>query len=364
MDKTTGIILGILVIGGGALLLTRKKTVAAATTTDTAAKTTASTTSTTLTSAQMAQILADTQTKLDAAAKLAAAGNYSGASKAAQDAATTAANAGNTSAASQAAVAAASYADQANEVSAAKAALVNNTYAEATPATIASGLSTAFEIANSGLGGTAPVGGTITVTGQDGTKTFINTGSGYAVYTPAYAAAVSQVGALSSTQAAALKAAIISSGFATATDISKMSAAQYQVYAATIVANNPSILGGSTTGAPTADAAATAQAAAAAATAASMKAAVVNSDATLTYNEVAVQSGGGISGAISAAQAAGVTLQAPSGGGTVNIVQNLGTGAPSVVTTVATPTQAADYNKALAQGYTPFQAALISGISK
>jgi len=235
MEKSTGIILGIVVIGGAALLLLKKSPAAATTTTTGTSGTSA---------ADLAKIMADTQSKLDAAAKLAASGDNAGASKAAQDAATVAMAAGNIDAASKAAVAAAAYADQTSQVAAATAALKTNTYVEATKATVAANVSTAFEIANSGLGGSAAVGKTITVKGVDGTKTMINTGNGYAEYTPALKAAVSTV---STIPTSTLKNAIISAGFAKAAQISAMSDAQFETYSAIVVANNPSLVKTSTT---------------------------------------------------------------------------------------------------------------------
>ena len=67
--------------------------------------------------------------------------------------------------------------------------------------------------------------------------------------------------------------------------------------------------------------------------------------------------------AMEAAKGAGVTLNAPTAGGTVSILVNeskyVGEQA-QVKNVVFTPQQAADYNESLAKGYTPFQAAALA----
>lgn len=92
-----------------------------------------------------------------------------------------------------------------------------------------------------------------------------------------------------------------------------------------------------------------------------------NAAATAAYQTALASTedqGSSLSSAMQAAKAAGVTTQANPAGGTMQIVQNTGKGQPSVVTTTATPAQAAAYNKAIAQGYSPYQAAIIAGITK
>jgi hypothetical protein len=291
MDKKKGIIVAGLIISG-LWLWSRRNT--------------GGISANTLTAEQLAVIMTDTNNKLAAAANLAAKGDYSGAAKTAQDAATVAFNAGNTNAASKAAIQAASYADQSQQITAATAAAQNNTYYPATEATIAAGLSTAFEMANSGMGGNVAVGQTITVTGMDGTKTFINTGNGYAEYTPALATAQITTQSLDTTS---LKNAIISSGYATSTQINAMTDAQFEVYAATVIANNPSI-------ATKADA----------------------STPTQTNTQQFV--------------------------GTITVPVNTGTGAPTQTTVAITADQQSSYNSAISSGYSPFQAAIIAGITK
>jgi hypothetical protein len=345
-------VLGLIAIGGIAFLLLKKGGAAAV-----------SSGTTTLSDAAMAKIMADTQSKLDSAAKLAAANDYAGAAKAAQVAAQEAAATGNIPAASKAAIQAAAYANQAQEVARAKAGLETNIYVPATEATIASGVSTAFEIANSGLGGIADVGQTITVSGIDGEKAFINTGNGYAEYTPVLAAAAANVAV---TGAAAVKASIISKGFATSAQLAKMSDAELTVYEAIVLANNPGLVSGKTSAEISIENAASERAALNAANIATQAAATTNQAATQAYQQAVTQfdQSNPYSSAIAIAKTAGVTLNAPADGGTISIVQNLGTGLPSVVDVQVNPQQAAEYNAAINNGYAPFQAAIISGISK
>lgn len=125
------------------------------------------------------------------------------------------------------------------EVALSREALKSNTYVGATKATVAAGVSTAFEIANSGLGGAAAVGGTITVKGADGTKTLINTGSsGYAVLDSALNNALKVV---QPSNIAAIEQAAVDYGFTTRERLDAMPADEKKVYLATVVANNPSI---------------------------------------------------------------------------------------------------------------------------
>ncbi len=190
------------------------------------------------------------QTKIDYSAKYAELtdqaknatlkGDYVTAANICATAASMATANGDTSKASNFMKLASDYATKASTVRDAESAAKSNTYYPATPETIQAGASYAFEIANSGLGGSCAVGKTIQVTGRDGTKTFINTGNGYAEYTPVLSRAVDIVNTTDSTT---LRNKIISSGFSTAAKLDAMTEAERSVYYSTIIANNPKLLG-------------------------------------------------------------------------------------------------------------------------
>jgi hypothetical protein len=206
-------------------------------------------------------------------------------------------------------------------------------YVPATKATLLT--STAFEIANSGLGGTAPVGGTITVKGSNGTQELINTGGGYAV--------VNKDLAIALTAPILPESVIINAGYATQTQLNNMTTEEYRVYAAIILANNPS-LGG--IAAPISDS----------------RIATIFKDNAATGLAKSLTDKTYVA-AIDEAIAQGVDLSAPVTGGEVNILTNTSTvvGAAAVVTPVTlTAQQANTYNATIAAGYTPFQAATLA----
>ncbi|MBN1366600.1 MAG: hypothetical protein JW967_01565 [Dehalococcoidales bacterium] len=235
MGNGTGLLIGALIIGG-VMLLSKKG--AAVSTTETPGL------------EKISQEPGSKNSYLELAGIKAGQGDLIGAANAAMAASNAALKAGDTAGAQAAAKQAAIYANQAQEVEKATAALAEDHYYRATEATIAAGVSTAFEIANSGLGGSAAIGDTIEVTGIDGTKTFINCGNGYAEYTSRLANSVAVV---SNTDQVALKEELIRRGYVTQEQLNAMPPAQQEVYTARVIANNPSILGEKTRAAVTGD---------------------------------------------------------------------------------------------------------------